>query len=207
MRRTLILVAGLGVVSLAAWLMLRMEAPAPPEVAYQVTPLPASGDVIEGDDGHAYKYVAAPQGSWQSARAAAEKLTWRGHHGYLATIDSDAEYNFIINRVFSHAYSDVTYLGGRQTAPGEWRWVTGPDAAADGGKGKLFWKGDEQGAPVNGGFANWMASAFQHGGPWDVAKVCCVTLFSYGMPQLSTSLGNGGDNHEGVAGYLVEFGG
>ena len=38
-------------------------------------------------------------------------------------------------------------------------------------------------------------------GTWDVAKVCCVTLFSYGMPQYSTSLGSGGDIHEGVAGY------
>jgi hypothetical protein len=33
-----------------------------------------------------------------------------------------------------------------------------------------------------------------------------VTLFSYGIPQFSTSLGNG-EELEGVAGYLVEFGG
>ena len=55
-------------------------------------------------------------------------------------------------------------------------------------------------------YANWMSSAFQHGGRWDVSKVCCVTLFSYGIPQFSTSLGNGFEE-EGVAGYLVEFGG
>jgi hypothetical protein len=32
-----------------------------------------------------------------------------------------------------------------------------------------------------------------------------VTLFSYGVPQFSTSLGTG-DYQEHVAGYLVEFG-
>jgi hypothetical protein len=50
-----------------------------------------------------------------------------------------------------------------------------------------------------------MFSAFQHGGKWDVDKVCCVTLFSYRKRQFSTSLGTG-DKDEGVAGYLVEYG-
>ena len=205
MRKTLIL-TGVAVAVLAAgWLVLRANQ-APEGPAYMVAPLPGSTAVIPGPDGHAYQYVAAPMLSWAAAEAAAEKLRWNGKPGYLATIDSEAEYRFIIDHVFAHAYSDVTYLGGRQTAPGEWRWVTGPDGKTDGGKGKLFWQGDEQGAVVPGQYANWMASAFQHGGTWDVAKVCCVTLFSYGMPQYSTSLGSGGDIHEGVAGYLVEFG-
>ena len=195
-------VAGL----VASWLALRGSEPVPDAPAFRVAPLPDSTAVIAGPGGHAYQYVAAPHVSWNAARDAAHKLTWHGKAGYLATIDNEAEYRFIIDHVFAHAYSDVTYLGGRQTAPGEWRWVTGPDAKADGGRGSLFWQGDDQGTAANGQYANWMASAFQHGGTWDVAKVCCVTLFSYGMPQYSTSLGSGGDNHEGVAGYLVEFG-
>ena len=63
--------------------------------------------------------------------------------------------------------------------------MTGPDGAEDGGKGRLFWRGDEQGAVVDGHYANWMSTAFQHGGKWDVGKVCCVSLFSYGVPQFS----------------------
>jgi hypothetical protein len=206
MRKTLLGTGAVALVAVAGWLALNATQSTPDAPAFRVTPLPQSSAVIEAPGGRAYQYVAAPALSWDAARQAAETLTWKGHHGYLATIDSQAEYDFIINHVFAHAYSDVTYLGGRQTAPGEWRWVTGDDAKADGGKGRLFWKGDEQGAAVNGAYANWMASAFQHGGVWDVNKVCCVTLFSYGMPQFSTSLGTGGDNHEGVAGYLVEFG-
>jgi hypothetical protein len=207
LRKTLIL-SGVAVAGLAAaWLLLRVDEPVPDAAAFRVAPLPDSSAVIAGPGDHAYQYIAAPRISWMAAKRAAEKLSWHGQSGYLATIDSEAEYRFIIDHVFAHAYSDVTYLGGRQTAAGEWRWVTGPDARADGGKGKLFWRGDEQGMPVDGQYANWMASAFQHGGTWDIHKVCCVTLFSYGMPQYSTSLGTGGDNQEGVAGYLVEFGG
>jgi hypothetical protein len=164
-----------------------------------------SSVVIEAPNGHAYQFIAAPGMSWDAARTAAASLSWRGRAGYLATIDNADEYQFVMDHLFPHAYPDVTYLGGRQTAPGEWRWVTGPDSAADDGKGLLFWNGDEQGAVQSGRYANWMSTAFQHGGKWDTAKVCCVSLFSYGMPQFSTSLGNG-DREEHVSGYVVEFG-
>ncbi len=176
------------VLAAAAWLVWRL---------LLAVPKTESSPIAEAPGGHAYQFVAA---------SAAAKLSWRGHNGYLATIDDAAEYQFIMDRIFSSGYPDVTYLGGRQTAPGEWRWVTGPDGAADGGKGKLFWSGGEQGAVPAGRYANWMSTAFQHGGKWDVAKVCCVSLFSYGVPQFSTSLGTG-DRQEHVAGYMVEFGG
>jgi hypothetical protein len=110
-----------------------------------------------------------------------------------------------MEKVFPTTYPGVTYLGGRKTAPDQWRWVTGPDAVADGGKGKLFWIGGDQGISPGNLYANWMSTAFQDSGKWALSKVCCVTLFSYGMPQFSTSLGTG-DTDEGVTGYLVEFG-
>jgi hypothetical protein len=195
---------GIVVAATAAYVGDRLLAVAP--VPDNVHPIPILQDsgVVEAPGGHAYQYIAAPNLTWEAARVAAAKLSHRGQPGYLATIDDAEEYRFIIDHVFPHTYSDVTYLGGRQTRPGEWRWVTGPDGAEDGGKGRLFWRGDEQGQGNH--YANWMSSAFQHGGRWDVGKVCCVTLFSYGIPQFSTSLGNGFEE-EGVAGYLVEFGG
>lgn len=168
------------------------------------SPAMGTSPVIEGANGHAYQFVAAPNISWDQARAAAAQHSWHGHQGYLATIHDAGEYQFVLDHLFAHAYPDVTYLGGRQTAPGEWRWVTGPDGLADGGKGRLFWRGYETGMAQNGLYANWMPPAFQHGGKWDVGKVCCVSLFSYGVPQFSTSLGTG-DADEHVAGYLVEF--
>ncbi|MBN9587499.1 MAG: hypothetical protein BGN85_04220 [Alphaproteobacteria bacterium 64-11] len=167
-------------------------------------PVLRTSAVVEGPAGHGYQYVAAPGVSWDFARDAARGHHWHGMTGYLATIDNEAEFDFIVSTAFSRQYPDVTYLGGRQTAAGEWRWVTGPDAIDDGGKGRLFWKGYENGSVQPGAFAHWMATAFSHGGKWDVRNVCCVTLFSYHRPQFSTSLGNG-DRDEGVSGYLVEF--
>jgi hypothetical protein len=161
--------------------------------------------VVSAPTGHAYQYIAAPDLSWDAARAAAENRSWHGYRGYLATIDDAAEFRFIRDRVFSHAFPDVTYLGGRQASPGAWRWVTGPDGAEDGSKGRLFRNGKAKGATPAGRYANWMTTAFQKGGKWDASKVCCVTLFSYGVPQFSTSLGNG-DSQEHIAGYLVEYG-
>ena len=140
-------------------------------------PAMESSPVIETAVGHAYQFVAAPDVNWNAARTAASRLSWREHRGYLATIKDAAEYQRVLDRVFAHGYPDVTYLGGRQTVQGEWRWVTGPDGAADGGKGMLLWRGYEQGAAQNGRYANWIATAFQHGGKWDAGKVCCVSLF------------------------------
>jgi hypothetical protein len=201
LRRVAILVwivAGVLVVGVA-WRLLFAAPREPGRFAFPAVP---SSRVIEAPDGHAYQYVAAPNLSWDKARAAAARHSWQGHKGYLATIDSAAEFQFVMKNVFPDD-TDVTYLGGRQTSRGEWRWVTGPDGEADGGKGTLFWRGYDNGEAV--GFATWMFSAFQHGGKWDVDKVCCVTLFSYRKRQFSTSLGNG-DTDEGVAGYLVEYG-
>jgi hypothetical protein len=178
----------------------------PSDETAQLLPRIDTTTVIAAPGGHGYKFVAARNITWAQAQGAAAKLRWHGHPGYLATIDSAGENAFIVEHVFGRNYSDVTYLGGRQTAPREWRWVTGPDGAMDGGKGRLFWSGgDENGQAAPGMFANWQPHAWQHGGPWDARAVCCVTLYSYGFPKFSTSLGNG-FWEEGVAGYLVEFG-
>lgn len=201
-------------IALAVWVLVTLGiltlgylvlfAPQSDETA-QVMPRIDTTAVIEAPTAHAYKFVAARNISWAQAQGAAAELTWHGHHGYLATIDSADEHAFIVAHVFGKNYSDVTYLGGRQVAPREWRWVTGPDAAMDGGKGRLFWSGgDETGHVETGMFANWQPHAWQHGGHWDARAVCCVTLYSYGFPKFSTSLGNG-FWEEGVAGYLVEF--
>jgi hypothetical protein len=115
--------AGVLVVAIAYKLLFGMtqddtsEAPFPPL---------KSTDVIQAPNGHAYRYVAAPNLTWDQARKRAARLTYQGHLGYLATIDDKAEFDSVMTRVFpDNTATDVTYLGGRQTAPNEWRWVTG----------------------------------------------------------------------------------
>ena len=122
--------AGIALVIVAARMLFAPQAE-PGRFRFPAVP---SSRVVEAPDGRAYQYVAAPNISWQRARAAAARNSWQGHKGYLATIGSAAEFQFIMQDVFPEE-NDVTYLGGRQTEPGQWRWVTGPEAAADGGKG------------------------------------------------------------------------
>jgi len=178
--------------------------PPPPDKTPQSFEEPGSTAVIERPGGHAYQYIRAPNITWDAAKAAAEKLRHKGQPGYLATINDRAEFDFVMEKLFPEV-TDVVYLGGRQTAPNEWRWVTGPEGSEEGGKGRLFWTGMAKGCAPDGAYVDWMVTAFQHGGKWDVPNVCCVTLFSYRKRQFSTALGNG-DPEEGVAGYLVEFG-
>ena len=185
-----------------AYRLLFTPVPDPGQESFPTLPTSA---VIEAPTGHAYRYIAAPNLTWEQARTRAAQASDHGRQGYLATIGDKAEFDFVMAKVFPDVVdSNTTYLGGRQTAPGEWRWVTGPDGAADGGKGTLFWIGNQAGKAVDGHYANWMDTAFQYGSKWDVHNVCCVTLFSYRKRQFSTSLGNA-DSDEGVAGYLVEF--
>src|SRR5690349_10837874 len=73
----------------------------------RAAPVLRTGPVVEGPNGHAYQYVADPNVSWQHAREAAQALVWHGKHGYLATIDSQAEFNFIVSTAFSRQYPDV----------------------------------------------------------------------------------------------------
>jgi len=92
---------------------------------------PLQWTVASGGNGHFYDYVAASL-TWDQAQAAAAATTFNGMQGYLATITSAGENNFIINN-FNH----MGFLGGSDAAvEGEWRWVVGPEA------GLLFFIGE-----------------------------------------------------------------
>src|SRR5581483_547850 len=67
----------------------------------------ASSAIIEAPNGHAYRYIAAPDISWREARDAAERQFWKGRRGYLATIDNADEYRFVVDRLFPTTYPDV----------------------------------------------------------------------------------------------------
>lgn len=67
-------------------------------------------------NGHYYELVRPPQGAtWTEARDAAAGSTYLGEPGYLVTVNSQAEWNFIIN-----------------TFPEDWTWIGLSDAAQEG---------------------------------------------------------------------------
>lgn len=77
--------------------------------------------------GHYYEYVAADHIHWDAALADAAAMTYQGQHGYLATITSQAEQDFLFANFGSHA--DL-WLGGYDTDNPQrtWFWVTGPES-------------------------------------------------------------------------------
>jgi hypothetical protein len=118
---------------------------------------PVDGPVLNPGNGHWYDFVAAEDLTWDEAKLAAEGATHTiedgsNLNGYLATVTSAPEEEFLKAHFGANA---LVWIGASDAAvEGEWRWVTGPEAAADDGKGLLFWIGGQNGTAI--GYENWI---------------------------------------------------
>lgn len=144
------------------------------------------GEVFFADTGHLYEYISNTL-TWSSAKTAAEGLTKYGATGYLTTIGSLAENDFVAERL-----SNAGWMGASDSiSEGIWRWVTGPE------NGTQFWSGASGGNTVNGQYANWGT-----GEPNDAGGEDCAQFLAGGsgkwndLPCTVTTL----------PGYVVEYG-
>jgi hypothetical protein len=96
--------------------------------------------VFNPGNGHYYEFIATPL-SFDGALAAASSLTYLGNQGYLATVTSAAEQNFIFNNVTA---ASTWFAGTDRGTEGDWKWVAGPEA------GQTFWLNG-----VTTIYANW----------------------------------------------------
>ncbi len=137
------------------------------------------------DNGHFYEYVNTPV-EWIEAKAAASAKTYYGLKGYLATVTSENEKDFILS--ISDGTEQALWLGGSDEAiPDTWKWVTGPE------DGTIFY---QNGAVVSGKYENWST-----GQPDDAGSVETSL-------QFFTSNGTWNDRQNGyTSGYIVEYGG
>ena len=170
--------------------------------------------------GHFYRFISRPGISWSEAKAEAssDSMMYYGLRGYLATVTSQAENDFIKLKT-----KGVGWIGASDhTVEGDWRWVTGPEFMNNISQGGLlFWRGT--GAqyaarvpgtgPILGQYTNWNT-----GEPND----CCddniphqedyahITFFP-NDPASSykwNDLPDGGSTGDYLpAGYLIEYGG
>jgi hypothetical protein len=116
----------------------------------------AQAQVLNPFNGHYYEYVQTRL-TWQAAVDAAAARSFMGMQGYLVTVTSEQESNFI----FDSVTSATVWAGGSDAAKeGTWVWQTGPEA------GQVFsytrWSGGE---PNNSGnedavHINWSGKAW-----------------------------------------------
>ncbi len=82
------------------------------------------------DGGNDHWYAVNPRPMyWQDARLAAAAFEQEGYHGYLATVTSPQENQFILGAVIGglspNTIIDEYWLGGTDVAVNQWRWLTG----------------------------------------------------------------------------------
>ncbi|GAB5522560.1 MAG: hypothetical protein Roseis2KO_04320 [Roseivirga sp.] len=144
------------------------------------------------ENGHFYQYFPQTGILWTPARDAAATKQLFGLTGYLATITTQAESDFIIERVAGSAW-----IGGTDEAnEGDWRWVTGPEGLENGGAGR----------PITG-FTNWNDSEPNNccGGE-DFAHMMDWTSPPGRWNDLSNTSAPAGSPYQ-PTGYMVEYGG
>ena len=149
--------------------------------------LVSPGEVFFSGNGHLYEYVASTL-TWGGAKTAAEGRTKYGATGYLTTITSQEENDFVSDRL-----SNAGWMGASDVASeGVWRWVTGPES------GTQFCSGNNPCNSVSGRYANWNS-----GEPNDSSNnEDCGQFLSGGSGQWNDLPCSGTT----LPGYVVEYG-
>lgn len=95
--------------------------------------------------GHIYEYVDMDGIDWDSSLTAAAGLTKYGETGYLTTITSAEENDYVAARLMGDGWMGASDA----LSEGDWQWVTGPET------GTSFWSGASEGSPVSGRYNAW----------------------------------------------------
>ncbi len=143
--------------------------------------------------GHYYKYVSNPGITWTQANIEASASDYYGQEGYLATITSQEENDFLSSQL-----AGASWIGANDVAvEGQWRWVTGPE------NGTLFWVGDAGGTEIT--YANWRGGEPNNSGDEDYAHIADPSLTPIGSWNDLPDAGGGGVYE--TQGYFIEYGG
>lgn len=157
-------------------------------------------------NGHFYAFLPTAM-TWPAAVADAQTRTYMGMTGYLATITSQAENDFIQQKLSADGWigasDDYTYINAatgvttyntQAAAEGNWYWVAGPEA------GQQFSAGNFTPVAVAGQYINWNIAEPNNTSPDENYG----EIFSSGS---SATAGKWNDFGTQSLGYVVEYGG
>ena len=112
-------------------------------------------------NGHFYEYISSSL-TWPSAFSAATNRTFQGMRGYLATVTTQAENDFIKTKLLADAWigasDDFNYINAavgstlyanQGASEGKWYWVSGPEA------GQQILSSNNRAAVVGGRYNNF----------------------------------------------------
>ncbi len=154
-------------------------------------------------NGHLYEYLPSSGITWDDAKAAAASRIYFGLQGYLTTITSLGESEFILGKLSGKA-AWIAARSADEAGTLRWRWKTGPEGLEEGGLGRTFWEGGTSGQPVNGAFSNWISGVTPNNGAnkvvWFINVGCTFTSCA---PSKWDDVGTTNN----MPGYVVEYGG
>lgn len=164
------------------------------------------GNLVAFTNGHFYEYVTTAS-DWPTAKASAAARNYSGLQGYLATITSQAENDFIKDKLSADAwigasdsYTQINLATGATTyanqtaAEGKWYWVTGPAGEI----GVQFSNRNSPSTVATGSaYMNWNA-----GEPNNSSSEHYAEIYNGGANP-----GKWNDLGTSSLGYVVEYGG
>lgn len=166
----------------------------------------SAGNLVAFTNGHYYEYVSSAV-SWTTAKANAAAKTYMGLQGYLATITSQNENDFIKVKLGADAwigasddYSQINLATGSTTyssqtlSEGKWYWVTGPVGEI----GTQFSSGNNSPSSANSMFMNWNSGEPNNAGTENYGEIYASGTNVGKWNDLGTS---------SSLGYIVEYGG
>jgi len=89
----------------------------------------AAPNVVNQDvaSGQCYQYINTTVSTWDQAKAAADAASFNGVPGYLVTVTSQAEEDYIFANVISNTSASLVYTAGITNTAGEYVWADGPE--------------------------------------------------------------------------------
>lgn len=167
-----------------------------------------------GENGHFYEYIDDSEISWDDANASANSKSYLGLQGYLVTVTSQDENDFVAQKLQGDGWigaSDDTsfsYISEDDSGHDQWYWVTGPES------GTHFWTGDDGegftcdtdgcGEAVSGQYSNW-DNGINDEEPNDYFGEASENYAHFYYE--ADGKWNDFPNAQGADGYVVEYGG